>query len=181
MRSYHVEFSIPAWGAIISHKGVNTCGFVGFCPLCYEGAKGRRYWRGHFGYRSPRPVRQLEVTQVKKPISAVPNSNPLADDGFLAKERTRWPSLVEYLSQTKWDDGSPRETSTLMLLVEDGMLKACINDRALGRSLWVAADELNVALDAWRVTWRAGRGIGGSASRSVRRGGRSSAKVPIPG
>ena len=95
---------------------------------------------------------------MKKPASAIPNGNVLANSEFLAKERTRWPNLVEYLSQTKWDDGSARETSTLMLLVEDGMLKACINDRALGRSLWVAADELNVALDALEGHLESGQG-----------------------
>lgn len=74
----------------------------------------------------------------------------------------RWPTLWEYLSSAKWDDGSVRETSTLMLLVDEGRLKGCLNDRALERSCWVAADSLmglleslEAALESGGTDWRA--------------------------
>lgn len=47
-----------------------------------------------------------------------------------------FPALFEYLTSDAWEDGKPRQRATLLLLIEDGSLKGCLNDRALERSLW---------------------------------------------
>lgn len=85
---------------------------------------------------------------MKKPIGGFPGKQAVPSGELLAEERTLYPRLVEYLEATKWDDGSRRETATLMLLVEDGWLKGCLNDRANGCSLWVTCDSVAGLLDA---------------------------------
>lgn len=77
----------------------------------------------------------------------------------------RYPAICEYVSTAQWEDGTPRETSTLLLFVEDGLWKCCLNDRAVGRSGWRAADTLQGVLDALEavlredcVEWRVAKG-----------------------
>lgn len=74
---------------------------------------------------------------------------------------SQFPALVEYLTLAAWPDGSVRETATLLILGEDGMWKACINDRANERSGWLSGStlagllaslEANLAED--RMEWR---------------------------
>lgn len=97
---------------------------------------------------------------MRKPSSLSDQVGPgvaAADPGFAAE----YPCLYEQLSCIVWDDGSPRETSTLMVLCEQGVFKLGLNDRASLRSTWVSGDTLNAALEALesglssgRVEWR---------------------------
>lgn len=90
--------------------------------------------------------------------SATPGADLPADPVF----PSRYPVIWEYLTINRYDSGESRQTATLMLLVEGGQWKACLNDRESTRSLWVAGDAmegvlgaLERALDdpgaAWRV------------------------------
>ena len=56
--------------------------------------------------------------------------------------------LCEYLSVSAFDDGQPRETSTLMLFVEDGFLKACLSDREEGCVAFFSGDSLEGLLES---------------------------------
>lgn len=53
------------------------------------------------------------------------------------------PAIVEYLSMETWPDGTDRERSSLLVIVESRMIKVCLTDRANSRSLWRA----NVSLE----------------------------------
>lgn len=104
----------------------------------------------------------LRKPSVVKGQQAARASNPAAD---MVK---RWPLLWEYLSSDRWEDGTSRETSTLLLLVDDGTLKACLNDRAVDVSCWQAGDSLLSLLDGLEaslasdtVQWRVRQQKGG--------------------
>lgn len=77
------------------------------------------------------------------PASAGSDLEAWGDD--LAHE---FPLLREYLCTTRWDDGKPRQTATLLLVTEMGAWKACLNDRACSRSLWVTAESYQGVLRA---------------------------------
>jgi len=49
-----------------------------------------------------------------------------------------FPTVVEWLSSSKWDDGTPRATSTLRLGSADGRWKLMMVDTAGGRVLYLA-------------------------------------------
>lgn len=90
--------------------------------------------------------------------SGVPAGQVCADPSW----STRWPTLAAHLFDATFEDGSPRATSTLMLLAELGVVKACLNDREEARSAWVSGrtvDEVLEALEAGlaadSVDWRA--------------------------
>jgi hypothetical protein len=76
-----------------------------------------------------------------------------------------YPALTEFLTQDTWADGSVRILPTLMLFVEDGRWKCCVNDRAEERSLWVSGPTVEACLGSidsalqdgtaeWRRSWK---------------------------
>lgn len=70
----------------------------------------------------------------------------------VSKDWEHWsaghPALSEYLTATEYPDGAKRTTSTILLFVDAGMVKACLNDRDQGQSLWVSASTPTEALQA---------------------------------
>jgi hypothetical protein len=58
------------------------------------------------------------------------------------------PLLFEYLSHRQFEDGSMRETSTLMVFASEGLWKGCLNDRQEGRALWASAETIGGLLEA---------------------------------
>lgn len=72
------------------------------------------------------------------------------------------PSLVAFLSDMTYSDGSTRKTGTLMLMTEDGVWKAWLHERELGVGAFLTGatpDSLMASIDAAlggdKVPWRA--------------------------
>jgi len=59
----------------------------------------------------------------------------------------KWPVLVDHLTQTCWEDGTPRQTSTLSVFVGDGAFKGLLKDRETQQTLWVASPTLDKLFD----------------------------------
>jgi len=57
-----------------------------------------------------------------------------------------YPTLLSYLSERTYSDNKPRVTSTLLIFVDDGILRICINDRDNNRSAFVTAATFSEAL-----------------------------------
>lgn len=145
-----------------------------WCGLCYEGSRGKASHSGHLAHARP-PTRRPTWGPVwvgdamKKPVTASkggkgPKQGACPDEA-MAK---RWPTIVEFLTVHTYDDGSPRERSALSLFIEDGTVKAAMNDKDLQQSLYVAAESLEAVLDGlerhlatgkgdWRA-WKRGKG-----------------------
>jgi len=98
---------------------------------------------------------------LSKPSAAVVADvlpGPASDDWM----SNRCPEVWAYLADTKYADGQPRATATLMVIVESGVVKVCLNDRDNDRSAWVsgrsfqeALEALEVGLVGGRTDWRA--------------------------
>jgi hypothetical protein len=58
-----------------------------------------------------------------------------------------YPTLVEFLTLDRFNDGTPRVPGTVMLFVEDGRLKVCFNDRQEQVVGFVCVDSLETLLD----------------------------------
>jgi len=111
---------------------------------------------------------------MKRPVESEGSGLPSAefsDDQF----RSRFATLYSYLVDQVWDDGSTRETSTLLIFLDAGVLKGCVNDRAMGRNLFVAATSLqgllvaaNEALSSDSPGWRVFRPATSSAGKRKR-------------
>jgi len=85
------------------------------------------------------------------------NDPPFADRQF-AKD---YPTLNEMLTATQYGDNQPRQTSTVLIFCENGVLRLCLNDRDNSRSAFFTAETISDvfhavedALAANRVDWR---------------------------
>jgi len=67
--------------------------------------------------------------------STAPIADQWPDDAF----RRKHPTLVEWMSDGRWEDGSARELSSLSLKWQDGMVLAALNDQEGKRTLYKAA------------------------------------------
>jgi len=87
---------------------------------------------------------------LRRPVSPtgdIPAGQACVDPAWSAQ----FPALASHLFDLAYEDGSSRQTSTLMILGESGVVKACINDREALRSAWVSGrtvDEVLAALEA---------------------------------
>jgi len=85
-------------------------------------------------------------------------SSPWVDSGFALA----YPHIYEHLHEEKYEDGTLRQTSTLLIFNDGGCLKLCLSDRDNNRSVFVTAtcfDDAMVRLEQglreddleWRV------------------------------
>jgi len=93
------------------------------------------------------------------------------------------PLLWGYLTQSVWEDGTPRATSSLLLFEQDGFLKLMLRDRENGLCLWVAAPNLSSAFAAVELAlsdptteWRLDRQAGNDQAKRVKPTGPSRKK-----
>jgi len=111
--------------------------------------------------------RDLIVSHLKQPSEQAKDGL----DSMLSMDsafQSKYPALFDYLTLVVSDDGRPRRTSTVTLCVEDGAVKACLNDRQTGFQLWASSDSvdgsfgaLEALLTAERTPWRRNPWAGG--------------------
>ena len=83
---------------------------------------------------------------MKKPQDTIVKAGavePWKDSGF----EKDWPYLSAFLKDTQWSDGSLRETGTMLIFVQEGYLKMCLNDRACNRSCFITAPSIDCLFD----------------------------------
>lgn len=107
---------------------------------------------------------------MKRPNTTSQDSNSDVDLRYdmTCEMMRRCPHLHTFLVDTTWDDGEPRETGTVLIFCDGGRVKACLNDRALDRSvfvtgttLWGLLDALEEGLEHNALEWRSKGGSGG--------------------
>lgn len=138
-----------------------------WCGFCYENVRGRASHRGHRGYRPPAPIRWGCDVLIRKASAAGRSAACSASLGLSGELATRFAAVGEFLTCSEWSKGVPRQTGSLLLCVDQGLLKVWVNDRDGERSAWVSGDSLEAVLDAVerglredRLDWRAQRGKG---------------------
>jgi hypothetical protein len=67
------------------------------------------------------------------------------------------PALAASLLEERFADGAARRTSTLLVFLHEGTLKACLRDRDSDETAWVTADSLAGLLDALEAGLQEGR------------------------
>lgn len=73
----------------------------------------------------------------------------------------RYPTLIAFVTQQKWEDGTARSLGTLSVSAGDGSWKLCLNDRDSGEFAFVSGKSLTELLttaekllDEMRLDWR---------------------------
>lgn len=77
----------------------------------------------------------------------------------------QYPTLWEFLTSSAYEDGSKRATGSMLLFVDMGVLKACLNDRDTGEVAFLSGPSLESllarasnGLEDGSIEWRAGKG-----------------------
>lgn len=110
-----------------------------WCGLCYENLRGRASHKGHLGYRQRRAVDPAPTKMpIRKPTAEAPVRTSF-DASSGSYDMIIGPVTLEYVTDEKWEDGTPRVPCSLLLFHEMGKWKVCINDRGLGRTAWVTS------------------------------------------
>lgn len=136
------------------------------CVVCHLGSRGFRTGLGHTNGDQDYPDERSVVKFIgQKPDKAVkkPGELPEPPGGLLVVLPATW----EYLTADRFADGKTRELSSVSIFVEGSQVKACLNDKACKRSLYVTGESLETALhalerllaagtDAWRY-WKGGK------------------------
>lgn len=138
------------------------------CLLCYSNRRGRSNYRGHWGYRKPaRFLKEDVVVAINRRV--VVASADGGDDSYGPDELSQlFPHVVEFLVETRYGDGSNRLPGSLSFFTEDGMLKACLNDKDQGLIVFVSGSGLQGCLLALErglqqdsLEWRKAKDRGG--------------------
>jgi len=71
-----------------------------------------------------------------------PLEAPFNDTDFSAS----YPTLAAYLTDVRYQDNTPRTTSTVLIFCEQGVLRLCVNDRDNNRSVFFTGETIEAAL-----------------------------------
>jgi len=134
--------------------------------------------RNYFGTFEEVNRHRLEVIDYmlrRSDMPKPPGLDPIKPeaDGFALN----YPMVWSYMTQTTWEDGSPRKTSSLLAFLQDGVMKMMLRDQEAGLCLWVAApgiqqgfEVMEAAIGDPRTEWRLDRKEGVPTARRVRKG-----------
>jgi len=93
-----------------------------------------------------------------------PQGNGLESAAVEDRLAGQLPVLWSFLSATEHVDGTARETGTILVFVEGGLVKACVRDREVGEVAFVTGvglenllGRIEQGLDAGSLDWRAER------------------------
>lgn len=101
-----------------------------------------------------------------KGLKSESSTNPVEDKEFAGD----YPALYEYLAAVLFDDGTPRETSTLTVFVEHGRFKAAVNDRQNEGVLFCTANTYGELLEVIEECLKSGEGDWRDKSGKRRKG-----------
>lgn len=118
-----------------------------FCGLCYANMRARESHKGHRGWRKYRKAVKVMGKWVvpSKGLNGRGTGGPDWVDPAFARAH---PALAGWLGETVDDSGKARETGTLLLFVDGGLLKCCLRDRTTGYVAFVSAGTLEALLGA---------------------------------
>lgn len=102
-------------------------------------------------------LRECPVMGVVKKVVALSKGAGGSSSGEPPEELQLWPGLSEMLTVTKYDDGSDREPSVLILMVEGCLWKCCLTDKSNARNLWKSAASIQELLESIEETLQTGQ------------------------
>ncbi len=103
------------------------------------------------------PERETSCMVLKKPKDALTSSVPQAECSSAGDVLGAFPSLIEWLSSSKWEDGTGRARSILKVEWEDGRWKLTFLDVDGGRVLYLSNPLLEEAMLALEQACQTGK------------------------
>ena len=109
-------------------------------------------------------------------LEAVPGSGQsdcMPDPEF----QETFPAMSEFMTAPSYPDGSAREKATVSVFFEDGVFKACLNERDRGLVLFVSEakfaclfEALELLLQGEHVPWRISKQVVAKGGQKAKKG-----------
>jgi len=96
-----------------------------------------RYWESMTGMHKGEILMGLKRPVAAEKTKAGP-ARPVDEDSEL-----EYTTLYAYLTDDSWEDGQPRQRSTLILFAEDDSFKVCLTDKDSDMTLWASSKTLS--------------------------------------
>lgn len=125
---------VPYCEKFSTESSVKLHWFRGRLRVCYcDSVYSIPHWMWERDYVVKKPQKKTASQTLKQIVDdCKTKGHPLQET----------PTLVEWLAASEWEDKTPRETSTLLLFVEDGRWKCCFTDRDAEKCVWITCDTL---------------------------------------
>lgn len=155
------------------HVFLSRCSVVCFCERRWKSVQwlGGVFVGPTFRGSTLRSVSKEVCEVIKRRAVKVEGGDGSAEfdpDEFALHYTTLW----EYLTLSRFEDGSPRKTSSLTVFADDGCLKAVLKDRDASLCLWAAAPSmtglftlLDSMLNNPETAWRRDKADAGNTQR----------------
>jgi len=134
------------------------------CAFCIANRKRTRNFVGHRYYVSPSRARSWVEYIMKRdtPVKSSKKGDVQCPDQEFGGP---YPSVSNYLCDAWWDDGKPREPSSLSIKMDETYVHVGLMDHAQRRSVYCTAPSLVQALTmledllaSGKVSWRTWKG-----------------------
>lgn len=121
---------------------------TGWCGCCYANVMGRSNYSGHRGYRKGRSNTVEGWIVLKRRGGGPGGGSGQRWDGSGDSTIGDLQGLVDFIGQAHWEDGTARTPGSVTFFVDDGRLKACVNDKDQGKVCFVTGDTFLGLLEA---------------------------------
>lgn len=132
-----------------------------WCAFCYANIRGRENYKGHRAYRAKRSDSQGDWQMFLKRASGTGAGGRTGSKATGGEFASSYPILAEFLTETRWDDGKPRKTGSLLIFTEESAWKLMLKDKDGGCIAFLTAESfhqlLQVAEEKFReegLEWR---------------------------
>jgi len=164
--SYHRKVKTSRYGRLIDNTWIKVWGARTGVLCCYSWKwwpGGREYVLLPFG-AFPRAAARITIEDCVMGIKRLSKEKVKATKGYAFEDaafKKAYPQLYEHFAAMVFDGGEKRELSKLSMFIQDGAVKAFLNEQNEGLSLCVTADSitdlfnvLEAAVGADNAEWR---------------------------
>lgn len=113
-----------------------------FCPLCEAGILGIVNHKAELHRRAVELKEKGDESMGIERPAVAPGSQGANGTARHGDDWVLYPALLEFLTETRYTDGSSRRTGTITVFSDGGQVKASLNDRDLDRVAFVSATSL---------------------------------------
>lgn len=129
-------------------KHQERCKSPNWCVYCYLNLYGDGRFPGHQHMPAGLDIWGNWQLPLKRPTKSLTSSG--ASSGCLGEcaLSKKFPTLLEFISQSSWEDGGSRDLGTFGVSFSDGAVRVCLTDKDSGTFCFVSGGSLSDALAA---------------------------------
>jgi len=129
-----------------------------WCIFCYANKRAKGGYKNHRYYVSA-PTKRIAYSENPMKRPALPGKSNREKWVCPDKEFQKlYPTITQYLCDGFWEDGKPREPSSLSVRMDGAETHVSLSDHALQCSFYTAAGTLTEGLSLMEEALAAGRG-----------------------